>query len=76
MEIQVTDATNPELLPCPFCGSPAEWEYTPWHAETEIGDDGMGRIECTGCHVQTVVDDRDAATARWNKRRGLSDATH
>ena len=62
----MTEPTN--LLPCPFCGSPAEWEYEPWDEETETGDDGMGHIECIGCHIRSALDDKDSATLQWNKR--------
>lgn len=58
------------LLPCPFCGSPAEFEYTPWHEEngTGYGDDGTGWVECTGCHVQMWCLHADEAEERWNQR--------
>ena len=57
-----------QLLPCPFCASKAEWEYTPWNDETGEGDDGSGWIECTGCHVQMTGFDRDDTEARWDRR--------
>ena len=55
----MTDAADGKLLDCPFCGSPAEWEY---------GHDGNGRVECSKCRAQSPVSDRDDAEARWNNR--------
>lgn len=57
-----------DLLPCPFCGAGAEWEFTPWDEETQTGDDGTGWIECTVCHVQMWGDSRDAGAEQWNRR--------
>ena len=62
------DIFDTQLLPCPFCASKAEWEYTPWNDEAGEGDDGSGWVECTGCHVQMTGFDRDDAEARWNRR--------
>lgn len=64
----MTDIFDSKLLPCPFCGAQAEWEYTPWNEETESGDDGSGWVECTGCHVQMPCGCRDEADERWNMR--------
>jgi hypothetical protein len=57
-----------QLKPCPFCGSPAEFEYKPWDEESHTGDDGTGWVECAGCHVQLPGYDRDEAEKRWNER--------
>lgn len=73
MSAPVTDGA--ELAPCPFCGGAVEWEYTQWDPETETGDDGIGCIECRRCHVR-MTDDRDAATERWNDRRGVTPSGH
>ena len=59
---------NDDLLPCPFCGVDAEWEYTPWDEDSRTGDDGSGWIECTGCHVQIPYGYRDEAVEKWNRR--------
>ena len=64
----MTDIFDSKLLPCPFCGATAEWEYTPWNDENESGDDGSGWVECIGCHVQMHCGCRDEADERWNKR--------
>lgn len=64
----MADIFDRDLLPCPFCGAPAEWEYTPWDEESRTGDDGSGWVECTGCHVQMTCGYRDEAVERWNKR--------
>jgi phage/plasmid primase-like uncharacterized protein len=52
---------RPVLLPCPFCGAHADFEYE--------GDDGMGRAGCTNwqCGIG-IFDTRDAAIEKWNKR--------
>ncbi|NMD19131.1 MAG: hypothetical protein GYA76_02455 [Verrucomicrobia bacterium] len=57
-----------DLLPCPFCGGIAEWEYTPWQEDTQTGDDGSGWIECQGCHAQMIGYCFDEAYDRWNSR--------
>lgn len=57
---------TPALLPCPFCGAPAEFEYN------EELDDGGGQVKCTGrvCGALGPYGDRDYATAAWNRRAG------
>ena len=55
------------LLPCPFCGGIAEWEYTDWNESDESGDDGMGRIVCQSCPAE-MHGDRDDAENKWNSR--------
>lgn len=57
-----------ELLPCPFCGGRAEFEYEDWNEETGDGDDGTGVVSCTECHTRTVRNDRDSVEAIWNTR--------
>ena len=52
--------TDDPLLPCPFCGSLAAWDYD--------GGDGFGWVECTGCRARSVRSDRDNAEASWNRR--------
>ena len=56
------------FLPCPFCGNPAEWEYTDWDEETGTGDDGTGWVECTGCGVRMFGVDKEDAEQNWNTR--------
>lgn len=56
------------ILPCPFCGEQAEWEFTPWDDATETGDDGTGWIECHGCRVQMFSIDMDDGIEKWNRR--------
>ena len=58
-----------ELLPCPFCGSQAEFEYDDWNPETEEGDDGIGWVRCTNAKCGVGFhDDRDSASEKWNMR--------
>ena len=58
-----------DLLPCPFCGGKAEWEYTEWDEENDTGDDGTGFIRCRECYVQVSwFTDRDGSVERWNKK--------
>jgi hypothetical protein len=66
------DFLDEKLLPCPFCGAKAEWEYTPWDDEARTGDDGSGWVECTGCHVQMFCSHRDEADDLWNMRSNQS----
>ncbi len=62
----MSDAT-PAIKHCPFCGSPAEFEYTPWDEEDQSGDDGSGKVECIKCgaSISGYVDD---AIEKWNSR--------
>ena len=66
-----------DLLPCPFCGSPAEFEYREYNHDTGEGDDGMGWAECANplCGVR-VFDDRDTAIEKWNRREPPQKATN
>lgn len=58
-----------ELLPCPFCGSKAEFEYDDWNPETEEGDDGIGWVRCTNKKCSAGFhDDRDSAIEKWSTR--------
>lgn len=58
-----------ELLRCPFCGSPASFEYDDWVEETGEGDDGIGWVRCTNHECGTGFhDDFDSAVEKWNKR--------
>ena len=59
-----------KLLPCPFCGAPAEWVYTEWNSADGTGDDGSGWVECTGCHVRVMCGCRDESVEMWNRREG------
>lgn len=63
-----TRGTVPALLPCPFCGNRAEWEYKDLDEEDRSGDDGSGWIECTGCPVAIFSCDKEEGYKQWNKR--------
>jgi hypothetical protein len=65
----MTDIFDADLMPCPFCGGAAEWEYTPWDEESRSGDDGTGWVECQSCHVQMSGYDREDGEKRWNARK-------
>jgi len=57
------------ILPCPFCGSKAEFEYNDWNPETKEGDDGMGYLKCLNINCGACVfDDYDSAIKKWNSR--------
>lgn len=60
-----------DMLPCPFCGGSAEWEYYDWIPETGDGDDGTGMVSCTSCGIGTPRTDRDDALSLWNSRVSL-----
>lgn len=74
LEIHNYDTENPNLKPCPFCGS------TPlWHLK---GNDSTPRrtiiIKCPGCGVEMKMSGRSFLTQpiavhiieKWNKRNG------
>jgi Lar family restriction alleviation protein len=51
-----------DLLPCPFCGSPARDDLLP-HSS------GPGWVQCSSCEVdQHMSDTLEEAVARWNRR--------
>jgi len=51
-----------DLLPCPFCGSPARTDLLP-HAG------GPGWVQCSSCEIdQYMSDTLEEAVARWNTR--------
>lgn len=63
--------TEPDPLPCPFCGSPA------FSADMRLFKDGMPSyvVHCEGCHAQTapcvfpsVERSKAEAVHRWNQR--------
>jgi hypothetical protein len=64
------------ILPCPFCGGNAEFEYSEWNEHTETGDDGMGFIECEICHTKSTYTHYDDAVDRWNRRIGSLEVRH
>lgn len=54
-------APEPKLLPCPFCGHPAEFNE----------DEGFVDAECASpaCHASRgLCMNKDAAAAAWNRR--------
>lgn len=58
-----------KLKPCPFCGSPARFEYDEWNPDTREGDDGMGWLRCTNPKCGAGFhDDKDSAFEKWNSR--------
>lgn len=61
MEQILKNESGATLKPCPFCGSPAEFDYE--------GEDGLGAVQCTNrkCSVR-IFDDRDSAIEKWNRR--------
>lgn len=47
------------LLPCPFCGSKANWHENA----------GWWVVECSGCRVSTLLhESRQVAARVWNRR--------
>jgi len=62
------------LLPCPFCGGNAEWQYADWDENTETGDDGTGFVVCQSCRAEIFGHDRDDAERIWNRRHDLDQA--
>lgn len=64
-----TIANKPfHLEPCPLCGGPVEWVYTPWNEDTQTGDDGTGYIICQHCYLEFYSDIRGEAESKWNNR--------
>ena len=50
--------SNKELLPCPFCGGEAKYNYS----------DGYDYIICDECGAKTFGFDKEHAFNEWNKR--------
>ena len=61
------------LLPCPFCGAPAQRSDVP----ADIDDDNAGAsyIECTKCSACTALhfDRKENLDRSWNDRAGHED---
>lgn len=74
-----------ELLPCPFCGAPAEHDSRRWSGRRRGMNPGPGvdghAIYCSGeCPVPSVggvflFDTYEEARAWWNKRSNITGAT-
>lgn len=66
-EAQAILESEPELLPCPFCGGKADMidrgenEHPDWRYQ----------IYCPDYQVYAEKDNRAAAIAHWNKREPL-----
>lgn len=66
--LQVIQCAEPQLLPCPFCGSPAEVSWQ------EVDERAQVKIQCSNVHCRSErelsVSDGDLfeAAARWNCR--------
>jgi hypothetical protein len=57
--------SDEKLLPCPFCGSPADFTYD------EDGN-GTGVVECANVRcAASIYDDYFAAVEKWNRRDRL-----
>ncbi|PZQ46153.1 MAG: hypothetical protein DI551_05600 [Micavibrio aeruginosavorus] len=58
----------PELLPCPFCGGKAEFQYA-----SDLDDCDVGIIECTNidCFTNWSPQTREEMTAAYNIRADL-----
>lgn len=60
-----TQGAEPELLPCPFCGSAAEWtEHRPF-----FGASFSHAIRCVNCFAHVSAAGKNDAVAWWNRRR-------
>ncbi|MEA3385863.1 MAG: Lar family restriction alleviation protein [Thermodesulfobacteriota bacterium] len=64
------DKKDDGLLPCPFCGSPATFEFKDYNpADRRSGDDGMGWVQCSNYKCGAMIfDDRMSAIEKWNTR--------
>lgn len=78
-----TDASNADLSsvesdvlkPCPFCGCGVAIEHIPAHKHelaTFMGGEVPDTfyIECAGCPVGMLSNERDELVALWNRRDG------
>ena len=52
---------DPVLLPCPFCGGNAEYEYY-------SSEEGTYLVLCPKCEISTIQGTKAAGAATWNKR--------
>lgn len=59
---------EPVLRPCPFCGAPGKMFSHEMDKKTTLW-----WVQCTNSHCiarRQVMDDREAAIAAWNERKG------
>lgn len=65
-------ADMPEILPCPFCGSPAVLEELPSgltkEASFSVGCDSKSEGACMGYQSLTTFSRRSDAINAWNRR--------
>lgn len=63
----VASPTLNDLLPCPFCGAPAQY------VEEDPVKLKWVRVECTGCHITTPLRvNHEKVKTRWNNRNPLA----
>jgi Lar family restriction alleviation protein len=68
-----------KLLPCPFCGSPAEYDSQRWKPVPGTITDGYRghSVYCSSpdCHAEIGIhDEQEEAAAQWNRRPLPGDA--
>lgn len=56
--------SNPELKPCPFCGSTDITYYSDMREDSSRAMVGYSRIECQGCLIKV----EDTSIEDWNTR--------
>jgi hypothetical protein len=68
----MSDTTNDQLMPCPFCGTPAKWFKTGRDIGIECGEES----DCPG-NAQTdtyAPEHREACVRTWNRRAATAPA--
>jgi hypothetical protein len=68
----MTETTNDQLKPCPFCGTPAKWFKTGRDIGIECGEES----DCPG-NAQTdtyAPEHREACVRTWNRRAATAPA--
>lgn len=58
-----------KLLRCPFCYSPASFEFREYNESDGSGDDGTGWARCQNADCRaSIFDNWSDAIIKWNRR--------
>lgn len=63
--------TNPDLLPCPFCGGPG-WLKRSTHKGVEYSNVACQKFDCPASNTTSPPQSATTAIRAWNTRAGAA----